>query len=96
MPTPTFDDSSARGSERAEPQRIRPQDGEFGRADDPSPTPRIALAVVLALIAAVAAVVAQLVGVVRSVDGSPVGDGAVVAAILAGAVPVVVVTAAAV
>lgn len=96
VPTPTFDDSSARGSERAEPQRIRPQDGEFGRADDPSPTPRVALAVVLALIAAIAAVVAQLIGVVRSVDGSPVGDGAVVAAILAGAVPVVVVIGAAV
>ncbi|WP_141216943.1 hypothetical protein [Rhodococcus sp. 14-2483-1-2] len=96
MPTPTFDDSSARGSERAEPQRIRPQDGEFGRADDPSPTPRVALAVVLALIAAVAAVTAQLIGVVRSVDGSPVGDGAAMAAILAGAVPVVVVIGAAV
>ncbi|OZF39005.1 hypothetical protein CH295_03100 [Rhodococcus sp. 14-2483-1-2] len=96
VPTPTFDDSSARGSERAEPQRIRPQDGEFGRADDPSPTPRVALAVVLALIAAVAAVTAQLIGVVRSVDGSPVGDGAAMAAILAGAVPVVVVIGAAV
>ncbi|MDV8024497.1 hypothetical protein [Rhodococcus sp. IEGM 1330] len=95
MPTPTFDDSSARGSERAEPQRIRPQDGEFGRADDPSPTPRIALAVVLALIAAVAAVAAQLIGVVRSVDGSPVGGGSVVAAILAVAVPVLVVIGAA-
>ncbi|MCZ4560952.1 hypothetical protein O4160_08870 [Rhodococcus sp. IEGM 1401] len=91
MPTPSFDDSSAPGSERAEPRRIRPQDGEFGRADDPSPTPRIALAVALALIAAVAAVAAQLIGVVRSADGSPVGTGAVVAAILAGAVPVVVV-----
>ena len=96
VPTPTFDDSSARGSERAEPQRIRPQDGEFGRADDPSPTPRVALAVALALIAAIAAVVAQLIGVVRSADGSPVGDGAVVAAILAGAVPVLVVIGAAV
>ena len=96
VPTPTFDDSSARGSERAEPQRIRPQEGEFGRADDPSPTPRVALAVVLALIAAVATVAAQLIGVVRSVDGSPVGGGAMVAAILAGAVPVVVVIAAAV
>ena len=96
VPTPTFDDSSSRGSERAEPQRIRPQDGEFGRADDPSPTPRVALAVVLALIAAVAAVTAQLIGVVRSVDGSPVGDGAAMAAILAGAVPVVVVIGAAV
>ncbi len=96
VPTPTFDDSSARGSERAEPQRIRPQDGEFGRADDPSPTPRVALAVVLALIAAVAAVTAQLIGVVRSADGSPVGDGAAMAAILAGAVPVVVVIGAAV
>ncbi|OZC72256.1 hypothetical protein CH251_14730 [Rhodococcus sp. 06-462-5] len=96
MPTPTFDDSSARGSERAEPQRIRPQDGEFGRADDPSPTPRVALAVALALIAAIAAVVAQLIGVVRSADGSPVGDGEVVAAILAGAVPVLVVIGAAV
>ncbi|MDV8057776.1 MULTISPECIES: hypothetical protein [unclassified Rhodococcus (in: high G+C Gram-positive bacteria)] len=95
MPTPTFDDSSAPGSERAEPQRIRPQDGEFGRADDPSPTPRIALAVALGLIAAVAAVVAQLIGVVRSADGSPVGTGAMVAAILAGAVPVVVVLGAA-
>lgn len=91
VPTPSFDDSSAPGSERAEPRRIRPQDGEFGRADDPSPTPRIALAVALALIAAVAAVAAQLIGVVRSADGSPVGTGAVVAAILAGAVPVVVV-----
>ena len=96
VPTPTFDDSSSRGSERAEPQRIRPQDGEFGRADDPSPTPRVALAVVLALIAAVAAVAAQLIGVVRSADGSPVGDGAAMAAILAGAVPVVVVIGAAV
>ncbi|OZC72667.1 hypothetical protein CH306_03185 [Rhodococcus sp. 15-725-2-2b] len=96
VPTPTFDDSSARGSERAEPQRIRPQDGEFGRADDPSPTPRGALAVVLALIAAIATVAAQLIGVVRSADGSPVGDGAVVAAILAGAVPVLVVIGAAV
>ena len=96
VPTPTFDDSSSRGSERAEPQRIRPQDGEFGRADDPSPTPRVALAVVLALIAAVAAVTAQLIGVVRSADGSPVGDGAAMAAILAGAVPVVVVIGAAV
>ncbi|OZE65752.1 hypothetical protein CH270_12875 [Rhodococcus sp. 02-925g] len=96
VPTPTFDDSSARGSERAEPQRIRPQDGEFGRADDPSPTPRVALAVALALIAAIAAVVAQLIGVVRSADGSPVGDGEVVAAILAGAVPVLVVIGAAV
>lgn len=95
VPTPSFDDSSAPGSERAEPQRIRPQDGEFGRADDPSPTPRIALAVTLALIAAVAAVVAQLIGVVRSADGSPVGTGAMVAAILAGAVPVVVVLGAA-
>ncbi|KAA0927804.1 MULTISPECIES: hypothetical protein [unclassified Rhodococcus (in: high G+C Gram-positive bacteria)] len=95
MPTPSFDDSSAPGSERAEPQRIRPQDGEFGRADDPSPTPRIALAVALGLIAAVAAVVAQLIGVVRSADGSPVGTGAMVAAILAGAVPVVVVLGAA-
>ncbi|MCJ0891833.1 hypothetical protein [Rhodococcus sp. ARC_M5] len=91
MPTPTFDDSSARGSERAEPQRIRAQDGEFGRRDDPSPTSRVATAVVLALIAAVAVVVAQLIGVVRSADGSPVGDGATIAAILAGAVPVVVV-----
>lgn len=96
VPTPTFDDSSSRGSERAEPQRIRPQDGEFGRANDPSPTPRVALAVVLALIAAVAAVAAQLIGVVRSADGSPVGDGAAMAAILAGAVPVVVVIGAAV
>ncbi|OZF04936.1 hypothetical protein CH302_01635 [Rhodococcus sp. 15-2388-1-1a] len=96
VPTPTFDDSSSRGSERAEPQRIRPQDGEFGRADDPSPTPRVALAVVLALIAAIAAVAAQLIGVVRSADGSPVGDGAAMAAILAGAVPVVVVIGAAV
>jgi hypothetical protein len=96
VPTPTFDDSSSRGSERAEPQRIRPQDGDFGRADDPSPTPRVALAVVLALIAAVAAVTAQLIGVVRSADGSPVGDGAAMAAILAGAVPVVVVIGAAV
>lgn len=96
VPTPTFDDSSARGSERAEPQRIRPRDGEFGRADDPSPTPRVALAVALALIAAIAAVVAQLIGVVRSADGSPVGDGEVVAAILAGAVPVLVVIGAAV
>lgn len=95
VPTPSFDDSSAPGSERAEPQRIRPQDGEFGRADDPSPTPRIALAVALGLIAAVAAVVAQLIGVVRSADGSPVGTGAMVAAILAGAVPVVVVLGAA-
>lgn len=95
VPTPSFDDSSAPGSERAEPQRIRPQDGEFGRADDPSPTPRIALAVALGLIAAVAAVVAQLIGVVRSADGSPVGTGVVVAAILSGAVPVVVVLGAA-
>jgi len=96
VPTPTFDDSSSRGSERAEPQRIRPQDGEFGRANDPSPTPRVALAGGLALIAAVAAVAAQLIGVVRSADGSPVGDGAAMAAILAGAVPVVVVIGAAV
>ncbi|MFI8567465.1 hypothetical protein ACIGGF_12990 [Rhodococcus sp. NPDC078407] len=96
MPTPTFDDSSDRGSERAEPERIRPRDAEFGRADDPSPTSRLALGVVLALIAGIAAVVAHLIGVVRSADGSPVGSGAAAAAILSVALPVLVAVAAAV
>lgn len=90
MPTPTFDDSSARGSERAEPQRIEPYDAPGARADDPSPMSRVVAAVVLALIAAAAAVAAPLIGVVRSVDGSPVGDGVTAAAVLAGALPVVV------
>ncbi|OZD01049.1 hypothetical protein CH275_20050 [Rhodococcus sp. 06-235-1A] len=90
MPTPTFDNSSARGSERAEPQRIEPPDEQPGRADDPSPTSRLVVALVLAVVAAVAAVVAQLIGVVVSVDGSPVGSGAVSAALLAVALPVLV------
>ncbi|MGF0308784.1 hypothetical protein [Rhodococcus sp. IEGM1428] len=96
MPTPTFDDSSARGSERAEPQRIEPLDGPGDRADDPSPTSRVAVALVFALIAAAAAVAAPLVGVVRSVDGSPVGSGAASAAVVAVALPVLVAVAAAV
>ncbi|MDI9894934.1 hypothetical protein QM797_09370 [Rhodococcus sp. IEGM 1381] len=96
MPTPTFDDSSARGSERAEPQRIEPLDGPGGRADDPSPTSRFVAAVVFALIAAAAAVAAPLIGVVRSVDGSPVGSGAASAALLSVALPVLVAVAAAV
>ncbi|CCQ17650.1 Hypothetical membrane protein [Rhodococcus sp. AW25M09] len=90
MPTPTFDDSSARRAERAEPQRIQPQDEQHGRADDPSPTSRIAVAVVLALLAAAAAVTALLIGVVESVDGSPVGTGAPSAAIMAVSLPVLV------
>ncbi|MGV8873439.1 MAG: hypothetical protein ACOH2Q_13000 [Rhodococcus sp. (in: high G+C Gram-positive bacteria)] len=90
MPTPTFDDSSARGTERAEPQRIQPQDEQRSRADDPSPIPRVAVAVVLALVAAAATVTAQLIGVVDSVDGSPVGSGATSAAVLAVALPVLV------
>ncbi|WP_037175457.1 hypothetical protein [Rhodococcoides fascians] len=96
MPTPTFDDSSARGSERAEPQRIEPLDGPGDRADDPSPTSRVAVALVFALIAAAAAAAAPLVGVVRSVDGSPVGSGAASAAVVAVALPVLVAVAAAV
>ncbi|OZF41117.1 hypothetical protein CH294_02865 [Rhodococcus sp. 14-2483-1-1] len=96
MPTPTFDDSSARGSERAEPQRIEPLDGPGDRADDPSPTSRVAVALVFALIAAAAAVAAPLVGVVRSVDGSPVGSGAASAAVVAVALPILVAVAAAV
>ncbi|WP_415976383.1 hypothetical protein [Rhodococcus sp. 077-4] len=101
MPTPILDDSSAddssaRGSERAEPQRIRAQDEDFGRSGDPSPTSRVAVAVVLALVAAVASVAAQSIGVVRSVDGSPVGDGVAAAAIAAGALPIVVAVCAAV
>ena len=83
MPTPTFDDSSADRAERAEPQRIEPQDQPYGRADDPSPTSRIVVGVVLALLAAGAAVTAQLIGVVDSADGSPVGSGAASAAIVA-------------
>ncbi|OZC52598.1 hypothetical protein CH286_03275 [Rhodococcus sp. WWJCD1] len=96
MPTPTFDDSSARGSERAEPQRIEPLDGPGDRADDPSPTSRVAVALVFALIAAAAAVAAPLVGVVRSVDGSPVGSGAASVAVVAVALPILVAVAAAV
>ncbi|MBY4127922.1 hypothetical protein HQO83_05910 [Rhodococcus fascians] len=96
MPTPTFDDSSARGSERAEPTRIEPLDAPSDRADDPSPTSRFAVALVFALVAAAAGVAAQLIGVVRSVDGSPVGSGVASAAVLGVAVPVLVAVIAAV
>ncbi|KQU46751.1 hypothetical protein ASG84_09695 [Rhodococcus sp. Leaf278] len=94
MPTPTFDDSSARGAERAEPQRIEPTDAPSGPADDPSPTSRVAVALVFALVAATAGVAAQVMGVVQSVDGSRVGGGAASAAVLGVTLPVLVAVAA--
>ncbi|AMY51971.1 hypothetical protein A3L23_00613 [Rhodococcoides fascians D188] len=95
VPTPTFDDSSAHGSDRAEPQRIAPQDARGG-VEDHSPTSRIVVAVVLAVVAALCAAAAPLIGVVQAVDGSPVGGGVSSAAVLAVALPVVVAVAGAV